>query len=47
MPQNIDFAVVNGRILVEEGLPRHLEPALIVETHNKAARALLVRAGLG
>jgi cytosine/adenosine deaminase-related metal-dependent hydrolase len=45
-PQNIDFAVVNGRILVEDGLPRHLEPALIVEAHNKAARALLVRAGL-
>jgi cytosine/adenosine deaminase-related metal-dependent hydrolase len=45
-PQNIDFAVVNGRILVEEGQPRHLEPALIVETHNRAARALLARAGL-
>lgn len=45
-PQNVDFAIVNGRILVEEGQPRHLEPALIVETHNKAARALLARAGL-
>lgn len=45
-PQNVDFAVVNGRILVEDGQPRHLEPALIVEAHNKAARALLVRAGV-
>jgi cytosine/adenosine deaminase-related metal-dependent hydrolase len=45
-PQNVDFAVVNGRILVEEGQPRHLDIGLIVEAHNKAARALLVRAGL-
>jgi cytosine/adenosine deaminase-related metal-dependent hydrolase len=45
-PQNVDFAIVNGRILVEEGQPRHLETGLIVETHNNAARALLVRAGL-
>ena len=45
-PQNIDFAVVNGRILVEEGQLRHVDLGLIVETHNKAARALLVRAGL-
>lgn len=44
-PQNVDFAMVNGRILVEDGQPRHLEPALIVEAHNKAARELLVRAG--
>ncbi|MCC6458426.1 MAG: 8-oxoguanine deaminase [Caldilineaceae bacterium] len=45
-PQNVDFAVINGRILVQEGQPRHLEPGLIVEQHNKAARALLARAGL-
>ena len=45
-PQNVDFALVNGRILVEDGQPRHLEPAMIVETHNKAARALVARAGL-
>jgi cytosine/adenosine deaminase-related metal-dependent hydrolase len=45
-PQNVDFALVNGRILIEEGQPRHVDPALIVETHNKAARELLVRAGL-
>lgn len=44
-PQNVDFAIVNGRILVEEGQPRHFETGLIVETHNKAARALLGRAG--
>lgn len=45
-PQNVDFAIVNGRILVEEGQPRHLETGLIVENHNKAARALLARAGM-
>jgi cytosine/adenosine deaminase-related metal-dependent hydrolase len=45
-PQSVDFAIVNGRILVEDGQPRHLDPALIVENHNKAARALLVRAGM-
>jgi cytosine/adenosine deaminase-related metal-dependent hydrolase len=45
-PRNVDFAVVNGRILVEEGQPRHVEIGLIVETHNNAARALLARAGL-
>jgi cytosine/adenosine deaminase-related metal-dependent hydrolase len=45
-PQNVDFAVVNGRILVEDGQLRHVDVGLIVETHNKAARALLVRAGL-
>lgn len=44
-PRNIDFAVVNGRILVEEGQPKHVEIGLIVEAHNKAARALLARAG--
>ena len=44
-PQNVDFAVVNGRILVEAGQPRHLDLAQIVETHNKAARNLLIRAG--
>ncbi len=45
-PQNVDFSVVNGRILVEEGQPRHVDIGLIVENHNKAACALLVRAGL-
>lgn len=45
-PQNVDFAVVNGRILVEAGQPRHLETPLIVEAHNKAARQLLMRAGM-
>jgi cytosine/adenosine deaminase-related metal-dependent hydrolase len=45
-PQNVDFALVNGRILVEAGQVRHLEPALIVEKHNNAARGLLQRAGL-
>ena len=42
--ETIDFAVVNGRILVEDGEPRHVDVGLIVETHNKAARALLATA---
>jgi cytosine/adenosine deaminase-related metal-dependent hydrolase len=45
-PQNVDFAVVNGRILVEDGQPRYLHAAHIVEEHNNAARQLLVRAGV-
>jgi cytosine/adenosine deaminase-related metal-dependent hydrolase len=44
-PQNVDFAIVNGRVLVENGQPRHFDANLIVEAHNKAARALLARAG--
>jgi len=44
-PQNVDLAIVNGRVLVEGGNLRHLELPHIVETHNRAARELLVRAG--
>ena len=45
-PQNVDFAMVNGRTLVEDGEPVHLDVGLIVEAHNAAARTLLIRAGL-
>lgn len=45
-PQQVAFALVNGRILVEDGHPRHLDPARIVAEHNKAARDLLMRAGV-
>ena len=44
-PQNVDFALVNGRVLVEDGWPVHLDVAQLVEQHNAAARNLLVRAG--
>jgi cytosine/adenosine deaminase-related metal-dependent hydrolase len=45
-PQPVDFSLVNGRILVEEGEARHLEIPALVEAHNNAARGLLQRAGL-
>jgi cytosine/adenosine deaminase-related metal-dependent hydrolase len=45
-PQNVDLAIVNGRILVQEGQPLYVEIGLLVEAHNNAARNLLVRAGL-
>ncbi len=45
-PQNVDFAVVNGRLLVEGGVPLHLELPRLVEQHNAAARGLYRRARL-
>ncbi|MGL4648889.1 MAG: amidohydrolase family protein, partial [Caldilineaceae bacterium] len=45
-PQNVDLAVVNGRVLVEEGRPLHMDLELLVEQHNRAARGLLQRAAL-
>ncbi len=44
-PQPVDFALVNGRVLVEEGHIRSLDLPVLVEQHNHAARQLLVRAG--
>ena len=43
--QTVDFAVVNGRMLVEDGVPVHLDVRNLVARHNTAARNLLVRAG--
>ena len=45
-PQPVDFAVVNGRVLVEAGVPRHIDIPHLVAEHNNAARILLQRAGL-
>ena len=45
-PQNVDFAVVNGQLLVEEKQPLGVELPRLIEQHNRAARQLLVRAGL-
>ena len=45
-PQNVDLAVVHGRILVQDGRPVHLDVGSLVSAHNHAARQLLVRAGL-
>lgn len=44
-PQPVDLAIVNGRVLVENGLPRNVDLLTLTDTHNRAARALLVRAG--
>ncbi len=45
-PQPVDFALVHGRVLVEEGVPVHVDVLELVAQHNRAARALLERAGL-
>lgn len=44
-PQNVDLAMVNGRLLVEDGMLLGRELPHLVATHNQAARSLLVRAG--
>jgi len=44
-PMTVDFALVNGRILVEHGRPVHIDPVQLVIEHNQAARDLLRRAG--
>lgn len=42
-PQNVDFALVNGRLLVEDGRPLHIDLPVLVEEHNRAAQDLLAR----
>ena len=44
-PQPLDFAVVNGKLLVQDSAPLHIDVPMMVERHNRAARELLVRAG--
>jgi cytosine/adenosine deaminase-related metal-dependent hydrolase len=45
-PQNVDFALVNGRVLVQDGQLLHQDLGRLVEAHNDAACQLLVRAGV-
>ncbi len=45
-PQNVDFAMVNGAVLVQEGHLTRLDLPKVVEAHNAAARDLFVRARL-
>lgn len=45
-PQKIDFAMVNGRLLVQEGQVLGTVLPALAERHNRAARQLLVRAGV-
>jgi cytosine/adenosine deaminase-related metal-dependent hydrolase len=42
--QNVDLAIVNGRVLVQDGKPLHLDVPMLVEKHTAAARALVNRA---
>ncbi len=44
-PQGVDFALVNGKLLVQDGVPVQLDVLSLVDRHNRAARGLLVRAG--
>jgi len=43
-PQPVDFAFVNGRLLVEDGVPLDIDVPVLAERHNKAALALMRRA---
>lgn len=45
-PQQVDFALVHGRLLVEGGKPIYHDLGRMVEAHNRAARNLIQRAGL-
>lgn len=44
-PQTVDFALVNGRMLVEAGHVCNFDLPVLVEEHNRAATHLLGRAG--
>jgi 8-oxoguanine deaminase len=44
-PQPVDWAIINGRRLVQEGAPLHVDIPQLVERHNRAAVALVQRAG--
>jgi len=44
-PQPVDLAIINGRLLVKEGVPLNIDLPTLTDNHNRAARALLVRAG--
>ncbi|MEM7539919.1 MAG: 8-oxoguanine deaminase, partial [Chloroflexota bacterium] len=45
-PRNVDFAMVNGRVLVDAGQLVQGDLPLLIESHNNAACGLLVRAGV-
>ncbi len=45
-PQKVNLAIVNGRVLVEEGEVLGTALPALAERHNAAARALLIRAGV-
>jgi cytosine/adenosine deaminase-related metal-dependent hydrolase len=45
-PQNVDFALVNGKLLVQNGAMKQVDLPNLVARHTHAARMLLVRAGV-
>ena len=45
-PQKVNFAMINGRMLVEEGQLVNGDLAQLAAQHNQAAKQLLVRAGV-
>jgi cytosine/adenosine deaminase-related metal-dependent hydrolase len=44
-PQEVSFSLVNGKLLVQDGIPLHIDLPELVERHNRAALGLLARAG--
>ena len=44
-PQGVDFVLVNGKLLVQDGVPLQVDVPELVERHNRSARGLMVRAG--
>jgi 8-oxoguanine deaminase len=40
-PQTVDFAVINGRLLVEDGLVLTVDVPTLIERHNRIARQLV------
>ncbi len=44
-PQGVAWAMVNGKLLVQDSAPLHIDLRELVDRHNRAARGLLVRAG--
>lgn len=45
-PQNVDFALIDGKILVQNGTMKQVDLPNLVARHTHAARMLLVRAGV-
>ncbi|MEZ4621299.1 MAG: hypothetical protein R2867_38160 [Caldilineaceae bacterium] len=39
-PQEVNFAMVNGKVLVQEGQPTTIELPRLVEEHNSAASTI-------
>ena len=40
-PQNVDFSLVNGRLLVKDGQPVQVDLPMLIEEHNRVARELV------